>query len=293
MVRDTDTDGCNASSKATTTITESSHYDNDKHNITIHPDFDNSTSCRNSTRSNSSSSRMRTRSSSSDEDGNTSELTFHRTRTFSSVTLTLSALHIRPLLVLLLCLVSALQGATWALFALVPVQTQQLFGFATENSVMIQTWCINCNNIGQAVATPFATVRCLLLLLLLSVTFSNQSCCVVLELVRFDNNDVRSLSDLIVIVIIRWCVAFLRLNFLHSGYSSARMASATSCSAPAFSSSPNSCSGPLHVASTAARTTPINATRMTVVLLQPPIARWLSCQSCHRGQVRPSPHTPV
>jgi hypothetical protein len=66
--------------------------------------------------------------------------------------------RVRILLVVLLCIAAASQGAAWALFTSVPPQAQQLFGLPSgTQDVVALTWTMNANNIGQAAATPLST----------------------------------------------------------------------------------------------------------------------------------------
>eukprot|EP00750_Incisomonas_marina_P032066 INCI8805.2.p1 GENE.INCI8805.2~~INCI8805.2.p1 ORF type:complete len:504 (-),score=54.16 INCI8805.2:38-1549(-) len=68
-----------------------------------------------------------------------------------------TAKRLRHFLTVLMCFLSALQGATWAMWASVPLQAQDLFGFPVASSTLILTWTINSNNIAQALTTPLST----------------------------------------------------------------------------------------------------------------------------------------
>ena len=66
-------------------------------------------------------------------------------------------LPVRWLLVLLLSVLGGIQGWTWSLFSSVPLQSQDLFGLPSDSATTVLTWTLSANNIGQIVATPFAT----------------------------------------------------------------------------------------------------------------------------------------
>lgn len=74
-----------------------------------------------------------------------------------AVGLSPTAKRLRHFLTVLMCCLSALQGATWAMWASVPLQAQDLFGFPLMSSTLILTWTINSNNIAQALTTPLST----------------------------------------------------------------------------------------------------------------------------------------